>query len=153
MMQRTIHDAIEHHQRGRLAEAESIYLQLLRTNANDSDALHYLGVVRLSQDRAQEAQELVEISLSGRPFSKVNLAVAAPGDNRRWSPEASGQAIFENNTCEVPQGELFYDFPVSNHRNLPSNWTKEKVAARAIFIDYQLHHHPKFPRKIAAMIA
>ena len=54
-MQRTIHEAIEHHQRGRLTEAESIYLQLLRANTNDSDALHYLGVLRMSQGKPQEA--------------------------------------------------------------------------------------------------
>ena len=66
-MQRTIHQAIEHHQRGRLAEAESIYLQLLRENANDSDALHYLGVLRMSQGKAQEAHELLKRALTIAP--------------------------------------------------------------------------------------
>jgi hypothetical protein len=59
-MQRTIHDAIAHHQQGRLPQAEAIYLELLRANANDAYALHYLGVVRMSQGKAQEARELVE---------------------------------------------------------------------------------------------
>jgi predicted TPR repeat methyltransferase len=63
----SIHQALEHHQRGRLAEAESIYLQLLRANANDADALHYLGVVRMSQGKAQEAHELLKRALTIAP--------------------------------------------------------------------------------------
>src|SRR5262245_47861716 len=67
MTRQTIHEALEHHQRGRLDEAESIYLQLLRANSNDIDALHYLGVVRMSQGRKGEAHELLKRSLTLQP--------------------------------------------------------------------------------------
>jgi predicted TPR repeat methyltransferase len=66
-MPRTIHHAIEHHQQGRLPQAEAIYLELLRANANDADALHYLGVVRMSQGKAQEAHELLKRALTLAP--------------------------------------------------------------------------------------
>lgn len=63
----TIRDAFEHHQEGRLAQAEAIYLELLRANANDVDALHYLGVLRMSQGKARDAQELLKRSLTLAP--------------------------------------------------------------------------------------
>ena len=60
----TIHDAIALHQQGRLPEAETIYLQLLQKLPNDVDALHYLGVLRMRQDRRDEAIQLVKRSLA-----------------------------------------------------------------------------------------
>lgn len=63
----TIHDAITHHQQGRLPEAESIYLQLLQAQPKDIDALHYLGVLRMRQGRRNDAIELLKRSLSIKP--------------------------------------------------------------------------------------
>jgi predicted TPR repeat methyltransferase len=63
----TILDAIEHTKRGRLQEAEAIYLKLLSQQPNDSDALHYLGVLRMGQRRRDEAIELVTKSLKLSP--------------------------------------------------------------------------------------
>lgn len=63
----TILDAIEHTKRGRLQEAEAIYLKLLSAQPNDSDALHYLGVLRMGQRRRDEAIELVTKSLKLAP--------------------------------------------------------------------------------------
>ncbi len=60
-------DAIEHTKRGRLQEAESIYLKLLAAQPNDSDALHYLGVLRMGQRRRDEAIELVTKALKLAP--------------------------------------------------------------------------------------
>jgi len=67
MTARTIHQALEHHQQGRLAEAESIYRELLSARSNDADALHYLGVLRMKQGRREEAIELVKHSLRVAP--------------------------------------------------------------------------------------
>jgi predicted TPR repeat methyltransferase len=72
----TIHDAIAHHQQGRLAEAESIYLTLLQAQPKDIDALHYLGVLRMRQGRRDEAIELIKRSLtikSNNPDAWNNL--------------------------------------------------------------------------------
>jgi predicted TPR repeat methyltransferase len=63
----TIHDALAHHQQGRLREAESIYLQLLLKQPNDVDALHYLGVLRMRQGRIDEAIDFVKRSLIQQP--------------------------------------------------------------------------------------
>jgi predicted TPR repeat methyltransferase len=64
---KTIHDAIAHHQQGRLREAESIYLDLLLKQPNDVDALHYLGVLRVRLGRLDEAIELVKRALKLAP--------------------------------------------------------------------------------------
>ncbi len=62
-----IEQAIELHRKGRLAQAEAIYLRLLRTRPNDVDALHYLGILRMNQDRIDQAVELVQRSLKLAP--------------------------------------------------------------------------------------
>lgn len=62
-----IHEAMEHQQRGRLAEAESIYHELLAGNPDDADALHYLGVLRMAQGRRDEAIELLKRALKSAP--------------------------------------------------------------------------------------
>ena len=62
-----IHRAIELHRAGRLAEAEAIYLSLLRERQNDADALHFLGLLRLHQGRRPAAIEMMQRSLKIRP--------------------------------------------------------------------------------------
>lgn len=62
-----IQDAFEHYRHGRLPQAEAIYLQLLAAAPNDSDALHYLGVLRMGQGRRDEAIELVTRALAIAP--------------------------------------------------------------------------------------
>jgi predicted TPR repeat methyltransferase len=66
---KTIHDALAHHQQGRLREAESIYLDLLLKQPNDVDALHYLGVLRVRLGRLDDAIELVKRSLKLAPHN------------------------------------------------------------------------------------
>lgn len=62
-----IERAIELHKRGRLAEAEAVYLRLLRERPNDADALHFLGLLRMHQGRRPAAIELVQRSLKFAP--------------------------------------------------------------------------------------
>ena len=66
-MPKTIHDALALHQQGQLREAESIYLDLLRKQPNDVDALHYLGVLRMRQGRRDEAMDFVKRALKLAP--------------------------------------------------------------------------------------
>ena len=40
-----LQNALQHHQTGRLAEAEAIYRQILAVNACDPDSLHLLGMI------------------------------------------------------------------------------------------------------------
>ena len=72
----SIHRAIELHKAKRLAEAEAIYLRLLRNRPNDADALHLLGLLRMHQGRRGAAIELMQRSLkilSTNPHAWNNL--------------------------------------------------------------------------------
>ncbi len=41
--------AVQHHQDGRVAEAEALYRQILAAEPDNSEALHLLGVLSLQQ--------------------------------------------------------------------------------------------------------
>lgn len=63
----TVFEAITHFRAGRLAEAEAIYLKLLAANPGDANALHFLGILRHSQRRPDEAVELITRALKIAP--------------------------------------------------------------------------------------
>ena len=67
----SIRAAMAHHQRGEIAEAETMYVELLRHNPADADALHYLGVLRMAQGRTVDAVELVQRALDVAPGNAV----------------------------------------------------------------------------------
>ena len=69
---------IQHHQAGRLAEAEPLYRQILAAQPNHADALHLLGLVAQQSDRRDIALELISraIQIHGTaPIFHANLAV------------------------------------------------------------------------------
>lgn len=59
--------AVQHHQSGRLAEAEAIYRQVLDIQPDNADALHLVGLVRRRQGRHEEALALIERAVALRP--------------------------------------------------------------------------------------
>ena len=59
--------AVEAHQRGQLAEAERLYLQLLEATPGAFAPLHLLGVVRAQQGRNPEALDLIGRALQASP--------------------------------------------------------------------------------------
>jgi tetratricopeptide (TPR) repeat protein len=61
--------AFQLHQAGRLAEAESIYRQVLRVAPADFAALHLLGAARLDQGDPAEAVKLFDKALAINPAS------------------------------------------------------------------------------------
>jgi predicted TPR repeat methyltransferase len=63
----TLQEAMAAHQAGRLEEAEAGYLGCLAGQPDDPDALHFLGLLRLHQHRADEAIELVTRSVTVLP--------------------------------------------------------------------------------------
>ncbi len=63
----TVFEAIAHFRAGRLAEAESIYLKVLAAQPDDINALHFLGVLRHSQRRSDEAIALVQRAITMSP--------------------------------------------------------------------------------------
>jgi protein O-GlcNAc transferase len=62
-----LQSAAEHHDAGRLAEAEGLYRQVLEVEPGDVDALHYLGLLYLQMGRTGEALELIEKAGALRP--------------------------------------------------------------------------------------
>jgi predicted TPR repeat methyltransferase len=60
-------NALTAHQEGRLGVAEAGYLELLAGNPDDPDALHFLGLLRMQQQRPADAIGLVQRSLERAP--------------------------------------------------------------------------------------
>jgi len=67
--------AIALHREGQLPEADRIYLEILRLDSANADALHLLGLIRHQQGRNGEAVELIERAIN------VNGGVAAVQSN------------------------------------------------------------------------
>jgi predicted O-linked N-acetylglucosamine transferase (SPINDLY family) len=61
--------AMQAHQRGPLAKAEALYLQILQAQPGHFEAQHLLGVLRAQQGRYGEALELVGAALRTKPDS------------------------------------------------------------------------------------
>ncbi len=59
--------ALQHHQAGRLAEAEALYRQILAVEPGHADALHLLGVVAHQVGRHDVAVELIRQAISLLP--------------------------------------------------------------------------------------
>jgi len=59
--------ALQHHQAGRLAEAEALYRQILMAQPGQPDALHLLGVVAQQSGRPEIAVELIRQALNVTP--------------------------------------------------------------------------------------
>ena len=62
-----IQDAIDLHKKGKLQQAEAIYLQLLTINPTNFEALQLLGVVALEKGNNQEALELISLAIEINP--------------------------------------------------------------------------------------
>jgi predicted O-linked N-acetylglucosamine transferase (SPINDLY family) len=55
------------HQAGRLAEAQTIYEEMLRIRQRDADALHFLGLIGLQTGQAEKGVGLIERAIAIRP--------------------------------------------------------------------------------------
>ncbi|HEY1725349.1 MAG TPA: tetratricopeptide repeat protein [Steroidobacteraceae bacterium] len=77
--------ALQHHQAGRLSEAEKLYWQVLRTDSHHADALHFLGVIAHQQQRSDVAIDLINqaIAQNGQvPAFHTNLGNALKARGR-----------------------------------------------------------------------
>jgi protein O-GlcNAc transferase len=61
--------AIDSHRQGRLADAAASYQSILAQEADQFDALHLLGLLRLQQGQVSEAHDLVARAVAARPSS------------------------------------------------------------------------------------
>jgi tetratricopeptide (TPR) repeat protein len=59
--------AVQHHQAGRLDEADGLYRLLLEVEPEFPDALHLSGLIRLARRQPGEAVVLIERALAGNP--------------------------------------------------------------------------------------
>jgi tetratricopeptide (TPR) repeat protein len=58
---------IQHHQAGRLAEAQQAYQQVLQQNPHSSDAIHLLGVLAHQANQHEQAIQLIQQAIKLRP--------------------------------------------------------------------------------------
>ena len=71
--------AFQHHQAGRLGDAERLYREILSTDADHAGALHLLGVLAFQQGQAGAAAELIGKAVAideGQPAYFYNLGLA-----------------------------------------------------------------------------
>jgi tetratricopeptide (TPR) repeat protein/SAM-dependent methyltransferase len=71
--------AARHHQAGRIAEAESLYRQVLALNPRHAESLYYLGVIQLRAGRPQQAVDFISRAIAvadGNPEYHYNIAIA-----------------------------------------------------------------------------
>jgi len=59
--------ALQHHQAGRLAEAEALYRQILAVQPQHADALHNLGIIARQVGRSDVAVDLIRQSILSNP--------------------------------------------------------------------------------------
>jgi Tfp pilus assembly protein PilF len=100
---------VEHHQAGRLAQAESIYREILRVEPGHGEALQLLGTLRLQLGRPEEAIALLEQSVAvaggnAAVFSNLGSACLAAGRN-----EQARAALERAVACEPNFGQAHYN--------------------------------------------
>ena len=66
-VQQTLQTAIQHHQAGRLQQADAMYRVLLEQHPDQPDALHFLGVIAYQTGKLPTAIELIRRAVVLRP--------------------------------------------------------------------------------------
>ena len=66
-IQQAIDLAVQHHNAGRLPEAENIYQQILQSEPNHPTALHLLGVIAHQVGKHETAVDLITKALAIKP--------------------------------------------------------------------------------------
>jgi len=84
-IQQAIDLAVQHHNEGRLSQAENIYQQILEKNPNQPVALHLLGVIAHQMGKNDRAVDLISQALAIRPdfaaaHSNLGLALQDLGE-------------------------------------------------------------------------
>ncbi|MGH8230466.1 MAG: tetratricopeptide repeat protein [Steroidobacteraceae bacterium] len=77
--------ALQHHQAGRLTEAEKLYWQVLRSDSHHADALHFLGVIAHQNQRHDVAIDLIGQAIGQNakvPAFHTNLGNALKASGR-----------------------------------------------------------------------
>ncbi len=78
--------ALQHHQAGRLQEAEQLYRQILAHQPEQPDALHYLGLIAFQRGENDAALDLIRCAIAINPNlaeAHINLGIALAGNRKR----------------------------------------------------------------------
>ena len=100
--------AVEHHQAGRLNEAERLYLQVLQAEPRHADALHFLGVLAHQVGRNDLAVDLICRAIAQNdqvPAFHNNLGNALKAQGKLQEAAASYARVLAHNPNHV--GALF----------------------------------------------
>ena len=139
-----IEKAIELHRAGRLAEAESAYLRLLRDRPNDADALHFLGVLRMHQGRRAAAIEFIQRSLkivASNPHAWNNLGNMLLAEDRQDEAE---EAYVRATTLNPDMAETWFNLGILFRRK---RRPEEAISSFRRVID----SNPRFSRAYEAL--
>ena len=67
IIQQIVNLALQHHQRGELAKAESFYQEVLKVDPNQPVALHFLGVIAYQSGKSDVSVDLIRKAISINP--------------------------------------------------------------------------------------
>src|SRR4051812_38939084 len=70
-IEQTLQLALQHHQAGRIADAESLYRRVLAAQPNHPDALHLLGALWLDAGNANDAFDLISRAIAINPSAAI----------------------------------------------------------------------------------
>jgi protein O-GlcNAc transferase len=97
-IQQALDMARQHHQAGRLTEAEVIYRQILDREPNHDDVLHLLGVIAHQVGNNQLAVDLINRAIALNSTAAIyhnNLGLALMGQNQTTAAIAAYQAALQ----------------------------------------------------------
>jgi len=82
-----IQTALQHHQAGRLAEAEAAYQDALHADPRNVDAQHFLGVIAFQRGAHERAEKLISQAIAWHHANAPALGLRFGG--LAYSPDAS----------------------------------------------------------------
>ena len=91
--------AVQHHQAGNLQQAEQIYRQILQVDANQADALHFLGLIAHQVGKNDIAIDYITKAISSNNtnpafYSNLGIAYLALGEFDARSPASRRRCGF-----------------------------------------------------------
>ncbi|MGB7543625.1 MAG: tetratricopeptide repeat protein, partial [Burkholderiales bacterium] len=115
-LSRAINGALQHHQAGRLSEAEAAYREALAIDPENIDALHFLGVIAFQRAEHERAAELISRALTRN-------ASNAPAHNNLGNVFLAQGKLDEAIACYRKAVELAPDY-VDPHFNMGNIFIK-----------------------------
>jgi Flp pilus assembly protein TadD len=112
-IEQAIQFAIEHHQAGRLDEAEAGYREILSSHSDDANALRLLGILVMQRGQADQAVQLISRAIALNPAAAeyhVNLGNALKAAGKT---DAAVQAYHEAVRLRPRYHQAFYNLGIA----------------------------------------